>query len=126
MNDNSFDSEHSNDSTTAVRSNVSKVKIEIKINFWMEFESIYAWFYFCCHWCKQSPIPDPDQAMILPNAVADNNHNHNNNIDVDADEQEEPHAAINEQLNQFEADLEPTIDLLEQLKSDFDKMNGLF
>lgn len=61
--------------------------------------------------------------MTLSNVVADN---HNNNDAMDENEQEDPNAAIIEQVNHLDADLEPTIDLLEQMKCNFDKMNGEF
>lgn len=73
--------------------------------------------------------------MDLSNAVVNHNHNHSNSnsngngngyIGMDEDEEADPNVAIAEQVNHLEAILQPTIDLLEQMKYVFDRIKRKF
>lgn len=59
--------------------------------------------------------------MNLMDDVADNGAD-----DLNDDEQDDPNAAIHEEMDRFEAELAPIVDLLAQLENDFDKIKGVF
>lgn len=73
---------------------------------------------------------DPSNVVANGNSNGNSNENNtstNNNIDMDVDEgdQVDSNAAVDELLNQAEADFEPSIQLLVQMQNRFEQIQGV-